>query len=205
MNTVVLLEARFQPGEDGDRLRDRRLGYIYFLETSRKCMIFLKNTAVLCVRRRADAANLAIRKHGLDQVARVHDATGCRTCADDRVDLVDEQDGARVLPNFRDDPLQALLEIAAVLRTRDQRAHVERVNRAVLQDFRHALLDDHAGQPFRESRLADAGLADVQRVVLAAPAQDLDRALDLDFAPDQRVDLAVDRTLIEIRRVLLER
>jgi hypothetical protein len=46
------------------------------------------------------------------------------------------------------------------------------------------------GQAFGDGGLADAGIADEQRVVLAAAAQDLDRALDLGIAADQRIDLA---------------
>jgi hypothetical protein len=46
--------------------------------------------------------------------------------------------------------------------------------------------------------LADAGLADVQRIVLAAAAQHLDGALDLLLAADQRVDLALARLLVEV-------
>src|SRR3546814_11258485 len=42
-------------------------------------------------------------------------------------------------------------------------------------------------------------------VVLAAAAQDLDRAIDLGPAPDQRIDLAVLGLLVEVDRELLER
>ena len=45
-------------------------------------------------------------------------------------------------------------------------------------------------QPLGDRGLADAGLADEQRVVLAAAAQDLDHALELVLAADQRIDLA---------------
>ncbi len=50
-----------------------------------------------------------------------------------------------------------------------------------------------------------AGLADQQRVVLAAAAQHLDHALDFQLAPDQRVDLAFLGQRVEVLRVLLER
>ena len=69
----------------------------------------------------------------------------------------------------------------------------------------HLALDDQAGQTFDERGLADAGLADVERVVLAAAAQDLDRPLDLELAADQRVDAPLVRQPIEVRRVFLER
>jgi hypothetical protein len=76
---------------------------------------------------------------------------------------------------------------------------------AVEQHVGHLVLDDHARQPLGDRGLADAGLADVQRIVLAPAAQDLDGALDLELAADQRIDLALARRLVEVGRVLLER
>ncbi len=101
--------------------------------------------------------------------------------------------------------LEALLEVAAVLGAGDQRAEVERVDRAARQHLGHAALDDQPRQALDQRGLADAGLADVQRVVLAPAAQDLDRALDLELAADQRVDLALAGQLVQVRGVLLER
>ena len=53
--------------------------------------VLLDALAVLVERRRADAAQLAARERGLEQVGRVHRALG-RAGADDGVQLVDEQD-----------------------------------------------------------------------------------------------------------------
>src|SRR5690606_3974029 len=52
--------------------------------------------------------------------------------------------------------------------------------------------------------LADAGLADEDRVVLGAPRQDLDDATDLGVAADDRVHLARAGGLGEVHAVLLE-
>ena len=65
--------------------------------------------------------------------------------------------------------------------------------------------DDAPGQAFGDGGLAHAGLADQQRVVLAAAAQDLDHALDLVLAADQRIDLAVLGGLVQVLRELLQR
>ena len=61
----------------------------------------------------------------------------------------------------------------------------------VLQHLRHVAFDDLARQALGDRRLADAGLADIERVVLGAAAQDLDGALDLVLAADQRIDPAI--------------
>jgi hypothetical protein len=86
-----------------------------------------------------------------------------------------------------------------------KRAHVERVDLRLGEDLGHVALGDAPCQAFRNRGLADAGLAHEQRVVLAPAAQDLDDALDLVFAADQRIDLAVLGELVEVLRELLER
>ncbi len=55
----------------------------------------------------------------------------------------------------------------------------------------HVAFDDAVGQALDDGRLADAGLADEDGVVLGAPAEDLDDAADLLVAADDRVELAL--------------
>ena len=139
-----------------------------------------------------------MRSTGLIRLRRVHGAAAARAGTDDRVDLVDEQDRARLLLHLREHGLQALLEIAAVLGAGDQRAQVERVDDRVGQHLGHVALDDALGQAFGQRGLAHAGFADVERVVLAPAAQHLDGAFDFVVAADQRVDLAFARELVEV-------
>ena len=101
--------------------------------------------------------------------------------------------------------LDALLEVAAIARAGDQRAEIERVDRRVLQRLRHVALMDAQRQPFGQRRLADARLADEQRVVLPAPAQHLHHALELERAADQRIDLPRRGARDQVGRKGLER
>ena len=144
-------------------------------------------------------------KRRLEQVGRVQRAARCRAGADQRVDLVDEQDGVGLVLERLEHALEALLEIAAVLGAGQQRAHVQRVHVGLGQDLGHFLLDDAPGQALGDGGLAHAGLTDQQRVVLAAAAQDLDHALDLVLAADQRIDLAVLGGLVQVLGELLQR
>jgi len=121
------------------------------------------------------------------------------------VDLVDEQDRAGLVLQLLQHALQPLLEVAAVLGARQQRAHVKRVDVGVGQDFGHIALRDAPGQAFGDRRLADARLADQQRIVLAPPAQDLDHPFHLGVAADQRVDAAIPGQLVQVLRELIER
>ena len=99
--------------------------------------------------------------------------------ADERVQLVDEQDRVLGAADFVHHRLDALLELAAVLGAGDHHRQVEHDDPAVAQQLRHVAVDDQLGQAFDDGRLADAGLAEQHRVVLRAAAEDLDDALDL--------------------------
>ena len=168
---------------------DRRLADVDRCEAPLERGVLLDVLAVLVERRRADAAQLAAGEQRLQQVRGVDRSLG-RAGADDRVQLVDEEDdpAVRVL-DLGQHRLQPLLELAAVLRAREQRADVERPDATVLQAFGHVARDDPLREPFGDRRLADAGLADQDRVVLRAAAEDLDHAADLLVAADHRVEL----------------
>jgi hypothetical protein len=205
LHAVVLLEAALEALQDLDRLLHARLDHVDLLEAPRQRRVLLEDAAVLGERGRADALERAARERRLQQVRRVQRAARRRAGADQRVDLVDEEDRVGLVLQRAQHALQALLEVAAVLGARQQRAHVEGVHGGVREDLRHVLLHDAPGQAFGDRGLAHAGLTHQQRVVLAAAAQDLDHALDLVLAADQRIDLAVLGRLVQVLRELLER
>ena len=128
---------------------------------------------------------------GLMMLRRVDRAFG-RAGADQRVQLVDEQDDlAGRAADLVHHALHALFELAAVLRAGDQAGQVERDHALVAQRLGNLGLDDALRQAFGDRRLADAGLADQGRVVLGAAREDLDDALDLGGAADDRVELVL--------------
>ncbi len=104
--------------------------------------------------------------------------------------LIYEEDAVLGALQLFDDFLQALFELAAVLGAGDQRTDVQRDEALVEEHLRHLTLDDPLGERFDDGGLADAGLADEDRVVLGAAGEDLDDALDLLLAADDRVELA---------------
>ena len=73
-----------------------------------------------------------------------------------------------------------------------------------LQHLGHLAADDPPRQALGQRRLADAGIADEQRVVLVAPAEDLDGPLDLRLASDQRIDPAVSRLPVQVHAVAFQ-
>ena len=113
--------------------------------------------------------------------------------ADDGVDLVDEQDrvgiffscASTAFSRSSKSPRYLVPATSAPCRAR-------RWSRPSAPPG-FALHDPALGQALGQRGLADAGLAHVQRVVLAPAAQHLDGALDFVRAADQRVDAAFDR------------
>jgi hypothetical protein len=123
----------------------------------------------------------------------------------ERVQLVDEQDdvlGAAHLVHHR---LDALLELAAVLGARDHHGQVEHDQALVLEHLGHLAGHDVLRQALDDGGLADARLAQQHGVVLRAPAQDLDHALDLVLAADDRVEVVLARELGEVAAEGVER
>ena len=92
---MVRLVALLEAAQDRDRVLDRRLADEDRLEAPLERRVLLDVLAVLVERRRADAAQLAAREHRLQHVRGVHGALG-RAGADDRVQLVDEEDDLAV-------------------------------------------------------------------------------------------------------------
>ncbi len=198
---MVLLESGLEAVQNLDGLFHRRLGHVDLLESARQRTVLLEDAAVFLIGCRADAAQVARGEHRLDEIRRIHDAARGRAGADDGVDLVDEQDRARFLVQLPEHALEAFLEVAAVLGAGEQGAQVERVDGAVLEHVGNVAVDDHLGESLGNRRFADAGLADVERVVLTTTAKDLNRSLHLVAPTDKRIDLAEQCLLVEVHGI----
>ena len=192
-HAVVHLVALAQAAQDGDGLLHGGLVHVHRLEAPLQRGVLLDVLAVLVERRRADGVQLTAREHRLEQVGGVHGAFGGAR-AHDGVQLVDEQDDLALgVLDLLEHGLEPLLELAAVLGTRDERAQVERDDLAVLEALGHVAADDALGEALGDGGLAHARLADEHRVVLGAAAEHLDDAPDLLVAADDRVELAGPR------------
>ena len=119
--------------------------------------------------------------------------------------LINEEDDlALALLYLVQNALQALLELAAVLCTGHQSAHVQAEHDAVLQVLGHIAPDDTLGQTLGDGRLADARLTDEAGVVLGLTGQDADDVPDLLIAADDGVQLLLAGQIDQILTVLLE-
>ena len=170
-DAVVRLVALLEAAQDRDRALEARLADVDRLEAALERGVLLDVLLVLVERGRADGAQLAAGEHRLEQVGRV-DRTLGGARADDRVQLVHEQDDLALgVGDLLQDRLQALLELAAVLRAGQQGADVEADDLAVAQALGDVAADDALREALDDGGLADAGLADQDGVVLRAAAR----------------------------------
>ena len=101
-------------------------------------------------------------------------------------------------------PFSALLELAAVLGAGDDERQIERQDALVQERGRNLAVDDPRRQALDDRGLPDAGLSQENRVVLPPAREDLDDALELDLAADQRVEHPALRHLRQVARELVE-
>ena len=200
---MVSLVLRSDTAQDRDGVLDRGLTDEHLLEAALKRRVLFDVLAILVEGGRADHAQLTAGEHGLEHVARVHRALGAATRTNDGVQLVDEGDDLSIRArNLGQNRLQALLEFAAVLRAGDHRCYVEGDEALVAQGLRDVARNDALGEAFDDGRLADAGLADQNRVVLGTARQDLYDTANLIVAADDRIELAFARHLSQVTPVL---
>jgi hypothetical protein len=174
------------------------------LEAAFERPILLDRLAELRRRGGADALNFTARESGFQNIGRVERAFS-RTGADQGMKLIDEDDGVLIFHQLFHDGLQALFELPAVFGARDDQRKIERQNALVSQERRHVALGNLLRETFDDGGLADAGLADQHGVILRAAAENLDNALQLVIAADQRIERIVHRGLGKVARELGEK
>ena len=194
----MILEARLEALQNLVGLRHGRLDHVDLLEPSRQRAILIEDAPILLIGRGAHALDLAGCQQRLEQVGCIHHPARCRARADDRVNLIDEEDRAFIFLELRQEHLEALLKVTPVLGARQQRAEIEGVDCALSHHIGYLRIDYSLRQALRNGGFADAGLTDEERVVLTAAAQHLNHTLELSFTPDQRVDQATLRLLIQV-------
>ena len=160
------------------------LRYVDFEEAAGEGAVFLKMLTIFFIGRRAHAAELARLESRLEQIRRIHRAARGGTRANDGVNFIDEQDSAISLLQLNHHGFQALFKVAAIARTCEKRAHVEREYRRIGQHIWHIIIDNAAGNTFCNGGFTHARVAHEERVILAAAREHHDAALNLFITPD---------------------
>ena len=159
------LELLFEASEYGYCILYRRLIDQHLLETSLESSVLFDVFSVLIECCRAYAVEFSSGQFRLEQIACVH-RSFCPSGSDDIVDLIDEQyDLAVRLFDLTEYGLESLFELASELGARDKRAHVEGVDRFVLESFRYIAVENSLSKAFYYSSLTYSRLAYEDRVV----------------------------------------
>ena len=175
------------------------------LEAAFEGCVLLDVLAVFRFRRRSDGLEFAARQCGLHHVACV-DGSFCGPRADDRVQLVDEEDHLAVrLSNLVHHAFEPFLELAAELAAGDHAPDVEREHPAAFQLVRRSAVHDLLRQPLDDGSLADSRAPNQNRVVLRPPNQRLHHALNLIVPSNHGVELPSTRQIRQIHAEPLQR
>ena len=83
--------------------------------------------------------------------------------------------------------------------------HVEGVDAGVPEPVGNLVLIDPQGEALGDGRLSDPRVSHVDRIVLAASAEDVDGSLELVSTADERVDLSLGGSPDEVTREGLKR
>ena len=162
LDLVMRLVLWTEAFDDVDGLIEARRLHVDRLEPALERAVLFDVLPELIERGGADALDLAARQGGLEHARRV-DGAFCGSCADQRMQLVDEENDVVRLDDLLHDDLEPFLELAAVLGARDQGAEVERYDTTVQDVLRNVGVDDALRKAFDDRGLADAGLADDDR------------------------------------------
>ena len=123
--------------------------------------VLLDVLAVLIERGRADDVQLAAGQGRLEHVAGVHPALGACSRTDQGVQLIDEDDQlVPVLADLVHDPLDPLLEVAAVSGTGHHAGQLELHHPLARQRLGHVVVHDALCEALDDRGLAHPGLAD---------------------------------------------
>src|SRR2546430_892191 len=114
-------------------------------------------------RRSRDALSFSLRSasRSISSCMMRRSSSSSSAGTDAGVELVDEEDHLSLrVGNLLEPRLQPLLDLAAIFRAGDERAHVERDDALVFEAFGDVAANDAAREPLDDRRLADARLAD---------------------------------------------
>src|SRR6202158_500870 len=194
---VAIFVTLANPGDDLNGFLFVGHGHLHGLEAALERAIFFNRLAIFAGGGGTDALNFATRKRGLENVGGIQRAFR-RSCANQRVQLVDEDDGVLALHQFLHDGLETLFKLAAIFCAGDDQREVQTKDALIRQEGRNVAVGNPLRQAFDNGGLADAGFADQDGIIFGAAAKNLNDALDFAFAANERVERAFRSCLGQI-------
>ena len=204
-NAVVLFHRAKEATQHHAAGLDIRFVDLDRLEASRERRVLLDVLAILRPGGSGDRAQRAAGERRFQEVGGIAGA-GCAAGANQGMGFVDEQDdrGGRAL-HLVDHRAKALLELALHRRAGLHQADIEGAEPDIAQRRRHVAGGDALRESFDHRRLADAGFAGENRIVLPPSHQNVDQLADLFVATQDGIHLARFGLGCEILREPIER
>ena len=202
---MVFLKIGFEATQNFDRILDRGFVDVDLLEPAHQGPVLFKIVPVFFVGGRPHTAQKPTLQRRLKDIRSIHRAAAGRPGTNNRMNFIDKQDRPVGAFQFGHHGFQAFLEIAAVTGSGKKCAHIERKDRRVAQHLGHLGVHDFAGEALGNGRFADTGITDEQRIVFVPAAQNLNGPLDFSVPPDQRINAAVQRLLVQIHAIDVQR
>ena len=187
---VVFLVLRLEPVEDHNGVFHGRRLDLDGLETALEGGVLFDVLAVLVEGGRAHDLHFAAAQGGLENVRGIHGALG-GTGADNRVQLIDEQNDVLRFPDLVHHRLDAFLELTPVLGTGHHEGEIQGDHALGGEQFGHIALGDFLGEAFDDGGLAHARFAQQHRIVFGPATQNLNDSLNLRLTPDDRIHLSL--------------
>ena len=175
---VVFFVTLADAFENLNRFLDGRFAHNDRLEAALKRCVPLNMLAVFVERRCSDRLNLTACESRFEDVGGIDRAFG-GAGTDEHVQFVDKEDAISCGLELFDDLLQSFLELTAILRARHEVADVQGHKPLVAQRLGDVTRRDSLGEELSDSGLTNARLAHEDRIILGAPGEDLNHALEL--------------------------
>ena len=202
---MVVLVLLLQASEYGNRFGRARFVHHNLLETALEGLVLLEVLLVLVQGGGAYGSQFSPCEGRLQDVGGVH-GTGTAAGTDQGVNLIDEEDDLTVaFDHFLYHSLQSLLELALILGSRDERAHVQGIYLPVLQVLRDLPVNNLAGNSFGDGCLTHTRFTYKNRVVLGPARKNLQDPSYLVVPAYHRVELSFCSELIEVHCILAQK
>ena len=190
-HVMELLVLPFQAVKYLDSLFGRWFRYVYLLKSPNNACTFSKISVVFGIGGAADKAHIATFEVGFQHVRGIHRAFARASCTHQVVYFVDVKDGISLLQQPVHHLLNTFFQVATILRSRQNRAHIHLIYTATFQPLRNVAPLNHGCQSIYQRCFTHARFAYVQRIVLFFSAKHLYGALQFLFATYQGIMILV--------------
>ena len=187
---VKILVLVLYPFENGKGVLDARFFYIYLGKTATERLVLVEEVSKLLIGRRTDTLDLPACKGRFEQIAGIHAPAACCTRTHHRMNFIYKKNCIFLLLELLENAFKPFFKITAVLRSGDQRTHIECKDLRIFKNVGYIPFADLQCQPFGNGGFAHARFTYQQRVVLFTSAECLHDTVDLINTSDDRVDLA---------------